>query len=296
MHLLEELPSPAWPKVCLPGYQGVTAREDGCLCPSPPVFGRKTNLPTQGQSHAFWWGVYWSWGKRWNATSPFLMKPSSVAWPSQRNPWPCYQRKSAPKNAQPVYVVSPAEEATVKATKEELTRRKHPPIDSQGGRKVLHPSRLVIAAGQIPPISQVSKQRPCSRSSGERMAWCQQANEELKAQNIKSEPTSPTKMLDVAQHVTPPPGFLGVMACLWRSSSPEKACDVPPAPLTDSSSDGFHCGDDECQLHCKGWGHWGDLYGYHTHFHGESGPQWPWAGDPNQGAHHTGHHRPHMMN
>ena len=96
---------------------------------------------------------------------------------------------------------------------------------------MLHPSRPVVATRQIPPVSQGPKQRPHSRSSGERMVQCQWADEELKAQNIKSEPTSPTKVLDVAQCVTPPPGFLGVTACLWRSPSLEKAHDVPLDPL-----------------------------------------------------------------
>ena len=27
----------------------------------------------------------------------------------------------------------------------------------------------------------------------------------------------------------------------------------------------------------------------------ESGPKWPGAGEPNQGAHHRGHHKPCMM-
>ena len=96
---------------------------------------------------------------------------------------------------------------------------------------MLHPSRPVIAARQIPPISWCSRQRPYSRSSGERIAQCQWAEDKSKAQNTKSEPTSPTRVLDVAWHVTPPPGFQGVTACLRRSPSPKKAHDIPPDPL-----------------------------------------------------------------
>ena len=95
---------------------------------------------------------------------------------------------------------------------------------------MLYPSRPVIATGQIPPISQGSKGRPHCRSSGERMVQHQWADEELKSQSTKSESTSPIKALEIAWQVTPPPGFLGVMACLWRNQSPEKACEAPPDP------------------------------------------------------------------
>ena len=63
------------------------------------------------------------------------------------------------------------------------------------------------------------------------MVQCQWADEELKAQSTKSEPTSPMKALEFAQQVTPPPGFLGVMACLQKNPSPEKAHEVPLDPL-----------------------------------------------------------------
>ena len=62
------------------------------------------------------------------------------------------------------------------------------------------------------------------------MVQCQQVDE-LKVQSTKSEPTSPTKVLEIAQQVTPPPGFVGVTACLWRDPLPEKAREVPPDPL-----------------------------------------------------------------
>ena len=63
------------------------------------------------------------------------------------------------------------------------------------------------------------------------MAWCQRADEELKVPSTKSEPTSPMKVLEIAQQVTPPPGFLGVMACLWKDPLPEKAHEAPRYPL-----------------------------------------------------------------
>ena len=51
-------------------------------------------------------------------------------------------------------------------------------------------------------------------------------------------------------------------------------------PLKDSSRDGAHHGDHECQLHCKGWGIGGDLYGHCDYFHGASGPK---QGTPTKG-------------
>ena len=42
---------------------------------------------------------------------------------------------------------------------------------------------------------------------------------------------SPTQELEVIQQVTLTPGFLGVMACLRRSQSPEEVHEVSPDPL-----------------------------------------------------------------
>ena len=159
--------------------------------------------------------------------------------------------KTIPKSAQPVDTDSPVEEAAVKVTEEEAapivrpadgsstfrtlneepTRREDSPNWFPGWKEVLHPSWPAIAAGQIPPISQGSKQRPHSRSSRERLAQCQRADEELKVQSTKSEPTLPMQALEIAWQVTPPPGFLGVMACLWKNPSLEKAHGAPPDPL-----------------------------------------------------------------
>ena len=63
------------------------------------------------------------------------------------------------------------------------------------------------------------------------MAQHQRADEELKVQSTKSDPTLPMKVLDIAQQVMPPPGFLGVMACLWKDPSLEKTHEAPLDPL-----------------------------------------------------------------
>ena len=54
---------------------------------------------------------------------------------------------------------------------------------------------------------------------------------ELKAPTTKSEPPSPTKELEVVQQVMLPPGFMGVIACLWRDQLPEEVQGVPQDPF-----------------------------------------------------------------
>ena len=94
-------------------------------------------------------------------------------------------------------------------------------------------------------------------------------------QVTKSEPPSPTRELEMVQQVMPPPGFMGVTACLWRDQLLEKVYKVPQDPLrmaavlmptvaTMSAS---------CIIKDKVMG--GDLHGHHDHFSGMDGPQWP---------------------
>ena len=42
MSLSKEFPATAQLKICLLGHQGTAAGEDGGLCQSPPVLGRKS--------------------------------------------------------------------------------------------------------------------------------------------------------------------------------------------------------------------------------------------------------------
>ena len=63
------------------------------------------------------------------------------------------------------------------------------------------------------------------------MAQCHRADEELKVLSTKSEPTLPMKVLEIALQVSPPPGFLEVMTCLWKHPSPEEAHEAPLDPL-----------------------------------------------------------------
>ena len=48
---------------------------------------------------------------------------------------------------------------------------------------------------------------------------------EPKVSTTQLEHPSPTKELEVAWQVTPPPGLAGVTACLWRDQLPEGALD-----------------------------------------------------------------------
>ena len=158
--------------------------------------------------------------------------------------------KTIPEITQPVSTDSHIEEAAVKVAKEEAgpiakpleepttsqtpskepTRREHSPNWFSGCREVLHSSRPVTAAGQIPLISWSSKQRPHSKSSGEMLAQCQRAEEQI--QNTRSEPTSPTGMLETLQQVMPPPGFWEEMICLQRDLLPVFAHEAPPTPYS----------------------------------------------------------------
>ena len=82
---------------------------------------------------------------------------------------------------------SPIEEATVEETtpvggpleepstpqtlcEEQTMRVEASQIQFPGCRKVLHPSGLITATGQVPPVSHESRWRPCSQSSRGRKA------------------------------------------------------------------------------------------------------------------------------
>ena len=60
--------------------------------------------------------------------------------------------EATPKSVQPMQTNSPVGEVAMKIT-HEPTKKEQPPNLFPGWREVLHPSRLVVATGQIPPIS-----------------------------------------------------------------------------------------------------------------------------------------------
>ena len=60
-------------------------------------------------------------------------------------------KETTPESAQPTLANPPIKEAIAEVTKEP-TREEKPPNWFPGWEKVLHPSRPVVAARQIPPI------------------------------------------------------------------------------------------------------------------------------------------------
>ena len=208
----------------------------------------KANLPTQGQPCLLVGSVL----ELREAMECYVSFPADtifggVALPEK--PLTTQLEETAPKSAQPVSTDSPIGEAAMKVTEKEAaptarppeepstsqtpneksTRREHSLNQFPGWREVIHPSTLVTATRQIPSISQSSKWRPCSKSSGERMAWCWRVEEQV--QNMRSEPTLPMGMLGTLHQVMPPPGFWGVMTCLWGDPLPVDAPEAPLDPL-----------------------------------------------------------------
>ena len=132
----------------------------------------KANLPSQGQPHLLMGSVL----ELREEMKCYVSIPDEAIFSGMALPEESFATQSEDttlKNAQPTYIDSPAKKAAMKATKEEPSRGEQPPNQFPGWREMLHPSRLVIAARQIPPISQDSKWRSCSRSSGGRIAWHQ---------------------------------------------------------------------------------------------------------------------------
>ena len=78
-------------------------------------------------------------------------------------------KEATPESAQPTQTDFPVKEAIAEVTKEP-TREEKPLNQFPGWKEVLHPSRPVVAAGQMPPLLRGPKQIPHSQSSGEKMA------------------------------------------------------------------------------------------------------------------------------
>ena len=124
----------------------------------------RANLPTQGQPHLLAGSVvelreemkcYVSFSDEDIFSGVALPEESSIT----------QSKEATPKSAQPMQTNSPVEEAITKVTKE-LTKKEQPPNWFPGWKEVIHPYRLVVATGQIPPILWGPKLRPHSQSSG----------------------------------------------------------------------------------------------------------------------------------
>ena len=99
--------------------------------------------------------------------------------------------EATPEGTQPTLADPPVKEAIVDITMEP-TEEKKPPNQFPGWEKVLHPSRLKVAARQIPPLLRGPKQRPHSWSLGERLVQHPQTDE-LRVSATQLEPPSLTK-------------------------------------------------------------------------------------------------------
>ena len=110
----------------------------------------KANLPTQGQP-CLLVGSVMELREEMKCYISFTDEDvfSGVALPEE--PLNTQPKEAAPKSAQPTWANSPIQGAIMKVT-EEPTKKEKPPNQFPGWKEVLHPSRLVVAAGQIPPI------------------------------------------------------------------------------------------------------------------------------------------------
>ena len=119
---------------------------------------------------------------------------TGVAFPEES---PITQPKEAtPKGAQPAQANSPVNEATVDVTMEP-TREKKPPNWFPGWEKVLHPSRLVVAAGQIPPYWETPSKDLIVRVWGK--GWFDNLNPMSQRFRPPSQKPSTTKELAIVQ-------------------------------------------------------------------------------------------------
>ena len=125
--------------------------------------------------------------------------------------------ETEPHSAATVPAAAPKEQATREASQGPAVERKSPKFPRW--EKVLHPSHLVVAAGQIPhPSKSLEHPHPL-------MATC---NWHTKMAPIEA--PSAVQELEVAQWWTPTPGFLEVTACL-RGQLLEEVPKAPPGPL-----------------------------------------------------------------
>ena len=108
----------------------------------------KANLPTQGQPHLLA-GSAVELREEMKCYISFTNEDvfSGMALPEE--PPVTQPKEVTPEGTHPSKADSPVKEAIAEVTKE--TTREKPPNQFPGWEEVLHPSRLVVAAGQVPP-------------------------------------------------------------------------------------------------------------------------------------------------
>ena len=94
---------------------------------------------------------------------------------------------------------------------------------------MLHPSRPIFATGETSPLPIAPKRRSHSQSLGGGLIR-QPQTEGPGVSTTQSKLPSPTNKEEVIWQMMPPPGFLGVTACLWRDQLMGGVCKLPVGP------------------------------------------------------------------
>ena len=95
-------------------------------------------------------------------------------------------KEATTESAPPTLANPPMKEANMDMTMEPPVK-KRPPNKFPGWQKVIHPSRPIVAARQILPLSRGPRWRPSSRSMGEGLVWLPQTKEP-RVSTTQSEP------------------------------------------------------------------------------------------------------------
>ena len=93
--------------------------------------------------------------------------------------------------------------------------------------KVLYPAQPVTCMGWTSPTLSKLRCWSHSQSAGGRRAQCWRAEGWRQAILEESESASPPGPSEPEPEIAPPPSFMGVMACLWRDSSPVATIEAP---------------------------------------------------------------------
>ena len=153
-------------------------------------WAEKVDLPTGGKPCLLVGSVVELWEE--DEVLPVLLWWGCVQWCSSSGGNPINPPKEAtPESAQPTLANTPVKEATIDMTMEPAAE-KRPLNKFPGWEKVLHPSRPIVTARQIPPSLRGLRWRPHSWSLGEGLVWIPQTKEP----NVlitQLEPPLPTK-------------------------------------------------------------------------------------------------------
>ena len=159
-----------------------------------PFWVEKVNLPTEGKPCLLAGSMIELW-EEMECYLSFSDKDvfKGVAPPEETSVIP--PEEVTPQSAQPTPAGTPTKETAMDTTVEPAAE-KRPPNNFPGWEKVLHSSRPVVAAREIPHLSRGLGQRPHSQSTGEGLVRIPQ-NEEPHVLTTQLEHPSPTKELEI---------------------------------------------------------------------------------------------------